>query len=197
MGHHLRIDLTPTGFLLLAGLVTLAPPGAALAAPGDAGAAYPLRASGAHAAVASQSADVPDSTVGTDSAEADGGPMLVFADIERGWNSRNVEMILRHFGSQKVAISVDGTGPSGGNFSRSQSYYLLKDLFRYTITRKFEFTQYRKPGDDSDQSFAIAERQYQKTDDGRLFKDKVYVSLHLEHGGDGDHWVVDEIKSIR
>jgi hypothetical protein len=126
-----------------------------------------------------------------------GGPMDIFADIERGWNTRNVDLILRHFGTQKVAISVDGTGPSGGTFSRSQSYYLLKDLFRYTTTKKFEFVQYRKPGDDGRDTFAIAERHYRKTDDGRLFTDKVYVSLHLEHDDDQKRWVVDEIKSIR
>ena len=126
-----------------------------------------------------------------------GGPMDVFADIERGWTTRNVDLILRHFGSQKVAISINGTGPSGGSFSRSQSYYLLKDLFRYTATKKFEFVQYRKPGDEGRDTFAIAERQYRKTDDGRLFTDKVYVSLHLEHDDDQERWVVDEIKSIR
>ncbi len=128
---------------------------------------------------------------------ADAGPMDVFADIERGWNAGNVDPILRHFGSQKVAISVQGTGPSGGTFSRNQSYYLLKDLFRYTLTRKFEFVQYRKPSDDGSETFAVAERHYQKSDDGRLFKDKVYVSLHLEQDGEQERWVVDEIKSIR
>jgi hypothetical protein len=126
-----------------------------------------------------------------------GGPMDVFADIEKAWRTGNVDLILSHFGTQKVAISVEGTGPSGGTFSRNQSYYLLKDLFRYTITRKFEFTQYRKPDAEGGQPFAIAERQYQKTDDGRLFKDKVYVSLHLESNDDHERWVVDEIKSIR
>ncbi len=125
------------------------------------------------------------------------GPMDVFADIERGWNAGNPDPILQHFGSQKVAISVQGTGPSGGTFSRNQSYYLLKDLFRYTLTRKFEFVQYRKPSDDGSDTFAVAERHYQKNDDGRLFKDKVYVSLHLERDGEQERWVVDEIKSIR
>lgn len=125
------------------------------------------------------------------------GPMDVFADIERGWNAGSVDPILRHFGNQKVAISVQGTGPSGGTFSRNQSYYLLKDLFRYTLTRKFEFVQYRKPSDDGSETFAVAERHYQKNDDGRLIKDKVYVSLHLERDGEQERWVVDEIKSIR
>lgn len=151
---------------------------------------------------AQQSEVVSQPPAETDRAEQEdakkvGGPMDIFADIERGWNTRNVDLILRHFGAQKVAISVDGTGPSGGTFSRSQSYYLLKDLFRYTTTKKFEFVQYRKPGDEGRDTFAIAERHYRKTDDGRLFTDKVYVSLHLERDDDQERWVVDEIKSIR
>ena len=82
--------------------------------------------------------------------------------------------------SDLETASIDGTGPSGGRFSKNQSYYLLKDLFKYTITRKFEFVQYRKPNKKGKRTFAVAERHYQKTDDGRLFKDKIYVSLHLE-----------------
>jgi len=126
------------------------------------------------------------------------GPMQVFSDIETGWNTERVEMILKHFGENKVTISIEGTGPSGGQFSRNQSYYLLKDMFKYTITRKFEIVQYRSPGEKGASSFAVAERFYQKTDDGRLYKDKIYVSLHAEPGADGNsRWVIDEIKSIR
>jgi len=149
---------------------------------------------GAQSAVVSRDADQPQ---GQNGGAETPGPMDVFDDIEQGWISRNVDLILRHFGAQKVAISIDGTGPSGGSFSKSQSYYLLKDLFRFTVTKKFEFVQFRKSSEDGSQSFAIAERQYQRRDDGRLIKDKVYVSLHLERDGDRERWVVDEIKSIR
>jgi hypothetical protein len=121
------------------------------------------------------------------------GPMEVFSEIERGWNANKVDLILKHFGESKVSIAVEA-GPTGGKFSRSQSYYLLKDLFKYTITKKFEFVQYRRPSKNGKTSFAVAERVYQKSDDGRLFKDKIYVSLHMEKGG---QWVVNEIKSIR
>jgi hypothetical protein len=124
------------------------------------------------------------------------GPQEVFNDIERGWNARNVDLILRHFGPQKVAISIDASGPAGGTFSKSQSYYLLKDHFRYTNTRKFEFVQFRT-GEEGARSFAVAERQYLRRDDGRLIKDKVYVSLHLDRDANHERWVVDEIKSIR
>lgn len=134
-------------------------------------------------------------------AAAANGPMAVFTEIEKAWNKKNVDGILRHFGGGKVTISIGGTGPSGGQFSKNQSYYLLKDLFKYTITRKFEFVQYRKPNREGKSSFAVAERHYQKRDDGRLFKDKIYVSLHLESVPSGDparnRWVIDEIKSIR
>ena len=135
-----------------------------------------------------------------DSSKTTEGPMLVFSEIEKGWNAETVDLILKHFGDGKVTISIDGTGPAGGQFSRNQSYYLLSDMFKYTITKKFEIVQYRKPGDGGNTSFVVAERFYQRTDDGRLFKDKIYVSLHLEPAAKpaaGDRWVVDEIKSIR
>lgn len=137
----------------------------------------------------------------TEPASKSDGPMGVFSDVEKGWNTKDVNLILKHFGRGKATISIDGTGPSGGQFSKNQSYYLLKDLFKYTITRKFEFVQYRKPNKKGKRTFAVAERHYQKTDDGRLFKDKIYVSLHLESSPEekpvNERWVVDEIKSIR
>jgi hypothetical protein len=147
--------------------------------------------------VVSQQADTDAGRAQRDTAEIHEAPLVVFADIEKAWNDNDVDGILSHFGQQKVWISVEGTGPSGGEFSRNQSYYLLKDLFKYTITRKFEFVQFRKPDEAGKATFAVAERQYQRTDDGRLFKDKIYVSLHLESGKDEERWVVDEIKSIR
>ncbi len=125
--------------------------------------------------------------------EENSAPLNIFANIEAGWKTQNVQQILRHFGKGKVAISIGGIGPSGGRFSKSQSFYLLKDLFKYTITKKFEFVQYRNLTNGKRKVFAIAERYYKRSDDGRLFKDKIYVSLSLE----GDRWVIDEIKSTR
>ena len=120
------------------------------------------------------------------------GPLIVFADIEEGWKKGDVDKILQHFGKGKVSISIDG-GPLGGSFSKDQSFYLLKDYFKYTITKKYEFVQYRNVTNGSRQVFAIAERYYKRSDDGRLFKDKIYVSLQLED----DRWVISEIKSSR
>lgn len=132
-----------------------------------------------------------------DTAMVRSAPMRVFADIEDAWLDNNVGRILAHFGRGKVRISVAGTGPSGGSFSRSQSYYLLRDLFRFTKTRHFEFVQFRTSTDDERSTFAIAERSYQRTDDGRLYKDKIYISLRRDDRGKSGCWVIDEIKSIR
>jgi hypothetical protein len=121
------------------------------------------------------------------------GPIEVFADIEEAWKKEKVEQILRHYGKGKVSIAIEGIGPTGGAFSKNQSHYLFKDLFKYTITTKFEFVQYRKVSDDHDKVYAVAERTYKRNDDGRLFEDKIYVSLHMED----DLWVISEIKSVR
>ena len=125
--------------------------------------------------------------------EQDDGPIAVFADVEAGWKGEQVQQILRHYGKGKVAISIEGSSPTGGQFSRNQSYYLFQDLFKYTITERFQFVQYRHVSDGRDKVYAVAERHYKRNDDGRLFKDKIYVSLHLEE----DRWVISEIKSIR
>jgi hypothetical protein len=129
-------------------------------------------------------------------AAEDTGPMPVLDDIAEGWTSGDADLILRHFGSGKVIIMIDGSGP-GGSFSKDQGYYLFKELFKATITRKFVFVQVRSSNAEGKSPFAIAERRYQRRDDGRQVKDKVYIALHLERGGDSSRWVLDEIKSIR
>jgi hypothetical protein len=120
-------------------------------------------------------------------------PLDIFSDIETGWKLENVNAILQHFGKGKVSISVGGIGLAEGRFSKSQSYYLLKDLFKYTLTKKFDFVQFRNVDNGQRRAYAVAERYYKRTDDGRLFKDKIYVSLNLEE----ERWVINEIKSIK
>jgi hypothetical protein len=121
------------------------------------------------------------------------GPTDVLDDVQRGWTSQDADLILRHFGASRVSISIDGSGP-GGSYSKDQGHYVFKELFKATVTRKFVFVQIRKSNDEGTASFAIAERRYQRRDDGRQIKDKVYIALHRERDG---RWVLDEIKSIR
>lgn len=120
-------------------------------------------------------------------------PFSVFADIEQGWRAGSIDGILGHFGKGKVALSISGAGPKGGYFSKNQSFYLFKDLFKYTITKKFEFVQYRNIHDGDRRVYAVAERHYKRRDDGRLYQDKIYVSLQREN----ERWVISEIKSVR
>lgn len=120
----------------------------------------------------------------------------VLDDVARGWMSRNADLILRHFGTNKVVIDVEGSG-GGGSYSRDQGHYVFKQLFRATVTRKFDFSQIRQSSDEATAAFAIADRRYQVRGDGRMFRDKVYIALHLERGENGERWVLDEIKSIR
>jgi len=118
-------------------------------------------------------------------------PIAVFADIEEGWRKSKVDPILRHFGKSKVSIAIEGVG--GGTFSKSQSHYLLQDLFKYTITENFEFVQYRDVSNGRVKVYAVAERSFKRNDDGRSFTDKIYVSLQRED----ERWVISEIKSVR
>jgi len=130
-----------------------------------------------------------------DPAAVPSGPIAVLQDIQEGWSSGDADLILRHFGSNKVTIVLDGSGP-GGAYSKDQGYYVFKELFKSTITKKFVFVQIRNSNEGA-AAFAVAERRYQRRDDGHQIKDKVYVSLHVERGGNSGRWVVDEIKSIR
>jgi hypothetical protein len=145
-------------------------------------------------AVNRQGADIPPPESGQ--TEAMGSPTDVLDDIQAGWTNQNAELILRHFGSNKVIISIDGSGP-GGSYSKDQGYFVFKELFKSTVTRKFVFVQIRTSNDDGTASFAIAERRYQRRDDGRQIKDKVYIALHVERERDSGRWVLDEIKAIR
>jgi hypothetical protein len=84
----------------------------------------------------------------------------------------------------------------GGPYSKDQGFYLFKELFKTTVTKKFVFMQIRNTTEGGPTTFAIADRRYQRRDDGRQIKDKIYVSLHQERA-EGGRWVVDEIKSIQ
>lgn len=148
---------------------------------------------GAGPALAAPRAKAPQ---GSEAPAGDSGPMAVLEDIEQGWTSSDADLILRHFGSNKVTIVIDGSGP-GGSYSKDQGFYVFKELFKATTTKKFSFVQVRNSSEPGASTFAIAERRYQRKDDGRQIKDKVYISLHAERSGESGRWVIDEIKSIR
>jgi len=118
-------------------------------------------------------------------------PEKVFDDVEEGWQSETVELITKHISdNHKVYVSFEKDGPKPGYYSKDQVYYLFKDIFKNTITEKFEFTKYDIS---ASEPYAVAERHYKLNADGVLNKDKIYVSLIK----DSKCWVLNKIRSLR
>jgi hypothetical protein len=118
-------------------------------------------------------------------------PLRVFAEIERAWARGDAESLLVHIGEGKVALSFTRSGPRGGLFTRTQTAYLLADLFKYSETEEFKFVKFRNIDRDGQLPFAVADRIF-RLDNGILYRDQVYVSLRRER----DAWKVAEIRSI-
>ena len=117
----------------------------------------------------------------------------VFASIERAWVIGNADSVLEHFGSRKVSISLPDGGPSGGTYSRAQSYFILKGLFDATRTEEFSFVSIRQGVEPPATAIGRAERTFRRRDSSQMLQDRIFVSLVQED----ERWVVAEIKSIR
>jgi hypothetical protein len=102
-----------------------------------------------------------------------GKPLPVFKGIESAWIFLNV-------GKRR-----------GGYFSRSQVYYIIKKMFKSTRQLKFEFVKFHNLERPDRRVYGIAHWSYRNIRNGRLFQDKVYVTLRKE----GARWVMTEIKT--
>ena len=120
-------------------------------------------------------------------------PADVFASIERAWVTGSAQGVVQQFGDRKVYISLPDGGPRGGQFSRDQSYFILKDFFDGTRTEEFSFLSIRQPEEQQDTAIGLATRTFRRRDSSRMLTDRIFVSLVLE----GPRWVVSEIKSVR
>jgi len=120
-------------------------------------------------------------------------PADVFASIERAWVVGSADAVVAQFGKRKVYLSLPDGGPSGGHFSRAQSYFILKDLFAATRTEEFSFVSIRQPEEQPDNAIGLAERSFRRRDSSRALTDRIFVSLVREE----HRWVVAEIKSVR
>jgi len=120
-------------------------------------------------------------------------PAPVFATIEKAWNAGDASALVQSFGRRKVYLSLPDGGPAGGQFSRDQSYYILKNLFDAARTEEFTFVTIRTPEEQRRSAFGLARRVFRPRDAGSAIRDRVFVSLVLE----GERWVVSEIKSVR
>ena len=118
-------------------------------------------------------------------------PMVVFRGIEVAWRSGDARQLADLAGGSKVFLNVRGLGEKGGYYSRSQVFYLFKGMFKATRHKSFDFVKSHDVGKNSNKIYGIYRRNYEDTSNGRLFQDKIYVTLKFE----GKRWVVSEMKS--
>jgi ribosomal protein L35AE/L33A len=130
--------------------------------------------------------------IGPETSPAD-HPLKVFKGIERAWSRNDASGIAAFVGEGRVSIDVRGIGQRGGEFSRSQVLYLFRRMFESDQQTKFEFVKFHNLDKPDHKVFGIAYRSYKNNRSGKVYQDKVYVTL----GREGPGWVVAEIKTTR
>ncbi|HER43841.1 MAG TPA: hypothetical protein ENO08_05225 [Candidatus Eisenbacteria bacterium] len=120
-------------------------------------------------------------------------PLKVFKGLERAWQRENADEIASYAGEGQVFLDVRGIGKKGGYYSRSQVKYLFKDMFEADDQVKFEFVKFQNLEEPDRKVYGIAYRSCKNNRSGKVFQDKVYVTL----GREGPGWVVAEIKTTR
>lgn len=120
-------------------------------------------------------------------------PLKVFKGIERAWSGGDAAGIASFVGEGRVSVDVRGIGQRGGEFSRSQVLFLFRKMFESDKQTKFEFVKFHNLDKPDRKVFGIAYRSYRNIRSGKVYQDKVYVTL----GREGPGWVVAEIKTAR
>ncbi len=120
-------------------------------------------------------------------------PLKVFKGIERAWKKENADGIASYVGNGRVHLDVRGIGKKGGYYSRSQVKYLFRDMFKADDQLKFKFVKFHNLEKPDRKVYGIAYRSCKNNRSGKVFQDKVYVTL----GREGPAWVVAEIKTTR
>ncbi len=126
-----------------------------------------------------------------DKARRNRAPLEVFKGIENAWCNSRAQTLSRLTGESMVFVNVKGIGRKGGYFSRSQVYYLFKKMFKRYPQLNFKFVKYHNLDKPDRKVYGIARRSYKNIRSGRLYQDKVYVTLKRGEKG----WVVSEIKT--
>jgi len=120
-------------------------------------------------------------------------PLKVFKGLERAWSAGDAAGIASFVGEGRVSVDVRGIGQRGGQFSRSQVLFLFRKMFESDEQTKFEFVKFHNLDKPDRKVFGIAYRSYKNNRSGKVYQDKVYVTL----GREGPGWVVAEIKTAR
>ena len=120
------------------------------------------------------------------------GPLAVFARFEAAWAEGEVEGLLEALDpEEKVRIEFTRGGPRGGYFNRDQAFFLLKDMFAFSRTDRFEFEKYWNLDSEGRSPYAVAVREF-RPNDGAEHEDRVYLSLRRRD----DTWWIGEIRTI-
>lgn len=122
-----------------------------------------------------------------------GESVAIFKGIEAAWLRGDAAGLSKYMRDSKVFLNVAGLGEKGGYYSKSQVFYLFKGMFKTTKHRRFQFAKYHDVSKSNKRVYGIAHRSFEDVSSGRLYKDKVYVTLKRE----GERWVISEIKSTR
>jgi hypothetical protein len=120
-------------------------------------------------------------------------PRLVFAGIESAWQSEDANRLAGFVGKGRVYLNIRGVIDKGGYYSRSQVKYLFKDMFKADDQLRFEFVKFNDLDKPDRKVYGIAYRSCKNNRSGKVFQDKVYVTL----GREGPAWVLAEIKTTR
>lgn len=121
-----------------------------------------------------------------------GGPLAVFAAVEAAWAAEDADALVALLDPEdRVRIAMATAGPRGGWFNRDQAYFLVKDMFAFTDTDRFEFERYWNLDSRGRSPYAVAVRELDGTDAGPR-TDRVYISLRKR----GSAWFIGEIRSI-
>jgi hypothetical protein len=119
------------------------------------------------------------------------GPLAVFAAVEKAWADEDVEALVAHLDpEERVRIAMATAGPRGGWFNRDQAYFLIKDMFAFSETERFEFERFWNLDSRGRSPYAVAVRKL--GDEAGARTDRVYISLRKR----GDAWYIGEIRSI-
>jgi hypothetical protein len=120
------------------------------------------------------------------------GPLAMFATVEKAWAEEDVDALVAVLDPEdRVRVAMAAAGPRGGWFNRDQAFFLLKDMFAFTSTERFEFERYWNLDSHGRSPYAVAIREI-RMDEGTSRTDRVYISLRRR----GDDWYVGEIRSI-
>lgn len=113
-----------------------------------------------------------------------------FERIARGWQQGKAETLAAFLGEGKVTITLPRV--VGGVLSKDQAVYVLRDMFKYSPTERFEFVKYDTFV--SEGVAGIAEWSSSSSRGGPARKERVSVWL-VKEGRETPRWVIKEIKA--